>query len=178
MSEVETVVTEQAQTEPAGDATQQNAEERRFTQAELDAAIKDRLARAEKKAQEATAKAKAEAEANALKEQGKYKELHEAAAARVAELEPVKERAERLEAVLAKRWDNEKGNVPDYILPLLEKMPVDERLDYITDNREKWTKSGPPNINAGGNGGKPAARTEAEKNELAAIYGIDPRFIE
>lgn len=174
MSEVETAVQEQAQT-GAGDAARQNAEEKRFTQAELDAIVKDRLERAGKKAADATAKAKADAEAAALAEQGKYKELHDAAAAKVTELEPFRERAERLEASLNKRWEAEKAIVPDYILPLLDKMPVDERLDYITENREKWTKSGPPNINAGAGGRKQGSgKSEDELKAEAQRLGVNP----
>jgi hypothetical protein len=153
-------------------------EEPKFTQADVDRILKERLEREHSKAQKAAEKARADAEAKAMAEQGKYKELAEAAQGKVGELEPYKERAERLEAVLLKRWDTEKPSVPDYILPLLEKMPVDERLDYVTENREKWGgKSGPPNINAGAGTERRGGRTEQEKAELAALYGVKPQFI-
>lgn len=148
----------------------------RFTQADVDRIVKERLERADKKAAEAAIKAKADLEAQALAEQGKFKELHDAAAARVTELEPFKAQAERYEAVLAKRWDAERKDVPDFLQPLLEKMPVDERLDYITENRSKWTKTAAPNLNGAG-GGRGDTRTEGERKALAAKYGVKPEFI-
>ena len=51
--------------------------EKKFSQADLDRIVQERLERAHKKTEEATAKAKSEAEAAALKEQGKFKELAE-----------------------------------------------------------------------------------------------------
>jgi hypothetical protein len=51
--------------------------DKRFTQAELDAIIKDRLAKEKRKAEEKADEARKEAEREALKEQEKYKELYE-----------------------------------------------------------------------------------------------------
>jgi hypothetical protein len=51
--------------------------EKRFTQAELDAIIKDRLAKEKRKADEKADEARKEAERKALEEQGKYKEMYE-----------------------------------------------------------------------------------------------------
>jgi hypothetical protein len=181
MSEVETVVTGEAEVAAASvpEVTDTvKTEEARFTQADIDRIVKERLDREKANAAKQADKAAEAARAKALEEQGKYKELAEAAQGKVGELEPYKERAERLEAVLSKRWDAEKPGVPDYILPLLEKMPVDERLDYVTENREKWGgKSGPPNINAGAGTERRGGRTEQEKAELAALYGVKPQFI-
>lgn len=52
--------------------------EKTFTQAELDAIIKDRLAQAKRKADEKIEAERKEAERKALEEQGKYKEMYEA----------------------------------------------------------------------------------------------------
>jgi hypothetical protein len=51
--------------------------EKTFTQAEVDALIKDRLAREKRKAEEKADEARKEAERKALEEQGKYKEMYE-----------------------------------------------------------------------------------------------------
>lgn len=49
-----------------------------FTQAELEAIVKDRLAREKRKADEKAEEARKEAERKALEDQGKYKEMYEA----------------------------------------------------------------------------------------------------
>lgn len=67
-------------------ATEPVKTEKTFTQAELEAIVKDRLERAQRKAGEAEAKARAEAEAKALAEQGEFKTLAEQRAAEVARL--------------------------------------------------------------------------------------------
>lgn len=69
-------------------------DDKRFTQAELDAIVKDRLERERKKADETAAKTKADAEAAAAKEQGEWKKLAEQHEARVGELEPRVQTAE------------------------------------------------------------------------------------
>ena len=70
--------------------------DRTFTQAEVDAIVKERVGREQRKADEASKKAAAEAEAKALSEQGKYKELYEATAQERDELKPYRDRYEAL----------------------------------------------------------------------------------
>lgn len=67
-------------TDPNGGAGTKTNEggEKTFTQAELEAIVKDRLAREKRKADEKAEQARKDAEAEALKEQGKYKEMYEA----------------------------------------------------------------------------------------------------
>jgi hypothetical protein len=171
MSDVatETEVKEQAQ--GAGDATQQNADKEtpKFTQSEVDRLIGERLQREKAKATEAAEKARKEAEEKALADNAKWQELAETRGKDNEALKAQAERAERLEAALTKRWDAEKSAVPDYILPLLEKMSVDERLDYITDNRAKWEESA-TRTNGGRVAGMPsgnAGRITSEESERA-----------
>lgn len=53
------------------------AHEKKFTQADLDRIVKERLDRERKKSEDAAAKAKADAEQATMKEQGQFKELAE-----------------------------------------------------------------------------------------------------
>lgn len=68
-------------TDPNNGSTQdptQKGADKTFTQAELEAIVKDRLDRAKRKADEKAEEARKEAERTALAEQGKYKEMYEA----------------------------------------------------------------------------------------------------
>lgn len=85
------MTTEQPTTGDAPEAQQAQTSgnnERLFTQAELDAIVRDRLDRERRKSQEMTAKAQQEAAEKALQEQGEYKKLADQLAAKVAVLEP------------------------------------------------------------------------------------------
>lgn len=63
--------------EETTEGSEKNADEKTFTQAELDQIIAERLARKDKQAEDAVKAAEAKAEAERLKEEGKYKELYE-----------------------------------------------------------------------------------------------------
>lgn len=82
-----------------GDSTGPNAgePEKRFTQAELEFQLNERLTRERTKAAEKAAKEKADLDAQALKEQEKFKELADRHEARVKEIEP------QLETLTAER---------------------------------------------------------------------------
>ena len=80
--------------------------ERKFTQAELDAAIKERLERAERKHKEAQDAATKTAAEQAAKEQGRYKELAE-------QWEPKAKRADELEKFVKDMLDAELSDVPE-----------------------------------------------------------------
>jgi hypothetical protein len=85
---------------PGAGESQQKSVETLFTQAQLEAAIKERLDRERKKSEEAAAKAATEAEQKRLADQQEWQKLAEARAQELAALEPVKAQAERYEAAL------------------------------------------------------------------------------
>jgi len=70
------------------------ANEKKFSQADMDRVVKERLEREKKKTEETAAKAKADAEAAALAEQGKYKELAEKSQKEAEAKQAEKEKAE------------------------------------------------------------------------------------
>lgn len=153
---------------PTGDATGQQGgsnaggagnggtgDDKRFTQAELDAIVKDRLDR-ERKASETKAQREREAaEADALKEQSKFKELADQREKQLADLEPFKDKAERYEAALKTHLDAERKSLPAHITALLDKLDVAEQLEWIASNREAIAKQA-------GNDGKASRGTATD----------------
>lgn len=149
-----------------------------FTQADVDRIVQERLQRAEAKAKEAAEKAARDAEAKALAEQGKFKELYEQAQAQAAahEAELQKARLENMRQRVAT-----KVGLPSV---LVDRLAGDTEEAIEADAKALLAalpKPAAPNINSGtGDGGAPQAgvMTEAEKMQLAAIYGVNPKFIQ
>jgi hypothetical protein len=121
--------------------------------------------RAWKAEQEAAAAA---AETAQLEEQGKLQELADNLKAKLEEAKPKVKTAEKYEAVLTQYLEKEREGLPDHILPILDKLPVDEQLSYIAEHREalKPAKAPPPNTNGadGGSGGR-VVETAAQRRE-------------
>lgn len=123
------------QTPNTDDATGKNGgdgdgkDQKTFTQAELDAIVKERLDREKKKQQE-----------KALAEQQRFEELAQQRAQKLAELEPQLEQtnsqAERYKAALEAHLTAQKDPLAEHILTLLEKMDPVDQLEYISTNRE------------------------------------------
>lgn len=176
----------QPTTPPAtGDATGTNGggqgntpPERTFTQAELDAIVTDRLARAtaaESRKRETAEKAAADA---ALADQQKFKELAEQRGERIAELEAQAQQIETLtserdaaHAVIAGLVEDELKLAPAYVADAIsERTPV-AKLDYLRKHRESWTRTNgnpagvPPTPRANGT---PPNREELIDAEIAA----------
>ena len=147
-----------------------------FTQADVDRIIAKRMERAQSKAELDAEKATKVAEAKALAEQGKYQQLYEAAKAEAeqAKAEAAKVHTDALRARIARTvglpesWaDRLRGDDEDAITADAKSMLRD------------MPKPAAPNINAStGNGAAPKAGqpSEQEKTELAAIYGVNPKY--
>lgn len=144
-----------------------------FSQADIDKIIKDRLAEEKKRAAK-------EAEQAKLQQQGEYQKLLEQLQADhevlTADHSSLKERLDKILGNLTKTLEAERKTVPDYVLPLLDKLEPEEQFEYITANRAKWAKPLPPNVNATAQGGQ-RQRSEDERRELAAKYGVKPEFL-
>lgn len=131
-----------------GDA---GGDDKKFTQADVNAIVKERLERERKKAESEAQKLREEAEAEALKKQGDFQKLAEKHEARVKELEAeqatlkaTSEQADKYKAALEKYAEAETKDLPEHIRALLSKMDVAERLEYIAANREALTGAKPP----------------------------------
>jgi len=102
----------------------------------------------EKAEKERKAKAE-EAEAERLKQQGEFKALAEQAQAKVVELEkqladltPASERLAALEAVVNTYLAKEREGLPPHVLTLLDTLPPEKQLEYITVNRQALRPAG------------------------------------
>lgn len=120
---------------------------KKFTQAELDKIIADRLKRQEAKIRKEleTAKKKTEAEeleasqewqTLAQKRQSQIQELEK----RVAELEPLAEKVEKYEAALAGYRDSLLKGVPDHVKELLADKDIADQLTWLSTNATKFRK--------------------------------------
>lgn len=103
--------------------------EKTFTKTEVEARIRERLAREKTKAQES-------AEAAAMEARAQWEDLAKKRQSKIDELTPQSERAERLEAVLGTYVDAEKKGFPEHIVGLLNRMPIEEQLEWISENKE------------------------------------------
>lgn len=182
--------TGEGQQPPTGDATGQQGgnagagnggagDDKKFTQAELDAHIKTRLEQAQRTAEAKAQKDREAAEAESLKEQSKFKELAEQREKQLAELEPVKAKAERYEAALKAHLEVERQNLPAHITALLDKSDPADQLEWIAANRDALIKAEgddkakPPAQkmpNARPNNGKPTAEDDQKAREQSAAH--------
>lgn len=163
-----------AQAQPPESAPDKGAaNERMFSQAELDAIIKDRLDRERGKAEKAAEAAKAEAARKAAEEQGKFKELYEAAQARLAEAEQLAKASElaRLRAEVAHKLE-----LPAPLADRLRGETADELEADAKVLLAAIPKPASPTATdaaAGLNGRQPTPqKTDAEIAEMAARYGV------
>jgi hypothetical protein len=147
--------------------------EKQFSQADVDNIIADRLRREKEKSEKASQKAKETAEAEALAEQDKFKELAEKHGlkitgleadleTRVAELEDTTGKIDRLEVALQALLEAQKEGLPDFILPLLEKMDPVDQLEYLAKNRESLIKS-----DEDGKGVPPSPKPKGDPEKLS-----------
>ena len=124
--------------------------------------------------------AQTKAEEDALKKQGDWQKLHQQEKDRADGLEAHKAKAEKLEAALTKQLTKEREGLPKHVLTLLDKLDPAEQLEYIAENREALgAKPTAPNVNAkdGQTGGGDQKMTDAQRKELAAIYGVKPEYL-
>ena len=99
------------------------AEDKQFTQADLNRLLREQKERDRKAAEKERAALEEAAAAKALAEQGEFKTLAEKRAAQIAELEPFKERAERAEAALTKHVEAQMRGLPKVVRAALELIP-------------------------------------------------------
>lgn len=170
-------------TQPTGDATGINggaafatfATEAEF-QARVDALLKERLERAERKHKDAADAAARKAADDAAKAQGEWQKLAE-------QYEPQAKRAEALEKFIAGMVEAETAAVPEKFKALVPAFddPL-AKLDWLRTARSAgmFAPLRAPNTDAGeGAAGQPARpQTGGLSNqEFAAVYGLNPQFV-
>lgn len=148
---------------------------RTFTQAELDAAIKDRLDRAERKHRETQDAAARKAADDAARAQGEWQKLAE-------QYEPKAKRADALEAFIAALLEDELNSVPEKMKGLVPAFDEPLRkLEWVRSAKAAGVLVTPvaPQTDAGEGRSQPgvAKLSEAEKRERAARLGVDWRYL-
>lgn len=168
-TEAATPTTEQA----TPDATGQS--ERMFKQSEVEALIRERIAKANGKADEAARKATAEAERKAAEEQGKFQELYQRT---LTELETERTRRRVTELTMLKRDIGSKFGLPAALVDRLQ----GEDEDAITADAKALVQALPkaaaPNINSAATTPLSAksALPDDVMREKATRYGVSPEL--
>lgn len=138
--------------------------------------------KADQEAAAAKAKKDAEAaEAKRLTENNEFKTLAEQRAAKIAELEQAAGRVGTLEAAVKAVYDSRLKALPEAARKAVEGLPglsVEQRLSWLAENEGLFTtKQGPPNINGTDQSAAQTQLDEAQAAEIAAIYGVNPKYI-
>lgn len=177
----ETVIDTPAQGDAApieptgGDAGEQP--QRTFTQAEVDALIKDRLDRAAKKSEEQQRRAQEEAQRRAAEQQGEYKSLYEKVQ---AELEQTRNEAKAATVAATRRLVAQRLGLSDKVAERLVGETEEELMadaEALLGELPKPQKPPAPNINAAnGDGRVPTPQTDKlgglTPQEFAARYNL------
>lgn len=154
-----------------------NAEtpEAKFTQADLDRILGERLAKEKQRTEAAAQKAREEAERKAAEEQGKFQELYQGT---LAQLEKLAAEKRALEAAAMRREVAAKVNLPAALVDRLQGETADELEADAKALLAALPKPAAPNINAGSPAGVPPAgvMSEEERKLRAAALGVDWRY--
>ena len=155
----------------------------KFSQAQLDAIVKDRLDREREKGQREAEKAKREAEEAAATKNGEFQKLAEqrqeritALEGEVAGLKAVTDERDRYKAALESHLATQRQGLPKHVLELLDEMPVDKQLAWIAKNHDQIAGTGNGRVPSTprANGHPPAKADEAY--ERLRTSGSFPRF--
>lgn len=109
----------------------------RFSQADVDRIVKDRLERERFAREKANNKAMQDAEESWQAEGEGLKARLAEQEQRLRQLEPLGERAEKLSGALKALLEQEKKNLPKTLLPLLDRLDELEQLNYLSQHRHE-----------------------------------------
>lgn len=178
---METVVTDVTdapqtviETAPAP-ATAETTETAKFTQADLDRILGERLAKEKVRTAEAAERAKKEAERLSAEEAGRFQELYKAT---LTDLETERNTRRALEAAALRREVAAKVNLPAALVDRLKGETPEELEMDAKQLLAALPKPAAPNINAGSPAGVPPAgvMSEEERKLRAAALGVDWRY--
>jgi hypothetical protein len=152
-------------------------------QAEVDRILKDRLERAETKAQEKARKAAEQAEAEAAARNGEWKDLAEKRGASLSALETEKatlaEQSDAQKATLARyekalkmHVEAQSADVPEGVKTLLGKLDPVEQLEWLAANRETLMQQKRQGVPAtpGADVSMDETQREAARKEFGRLY--------
>lgn len=134
--------TDPAPSEQAG----QKDDEKKFSQADLDRYVTERLNRDRERRAAEQKKADEAAEEKRLQEQAEFQKLAETRAEKIVELEakvsgfePIQTERDEAMAVIQKIVDAELEHAPDYVKDAISERSAIKQLEYLTEHRDKWT---------------------------------------
>ena len=164
--------TEEQEQTPAPEAETEtqpetNAEVKQFTQAQLDAILTDRLARAKKQREEAEAKTKQLAEAEALKQNAEWQKLAEQREAELAKLQAKIQENELLEL---KRQVAKEFELPEALASRLQGEDLDAlKADAAALSQEIPKQKPQPKISIMNPGSTATGETRDERNRRLGL---------
>lgn len=180
---------QQPQDQQPGDATGTNGgnaegqqDERRFSQADVDRLITERLERERRRSEQERERAEAAAEERRLAEQQEFQRLAEQRGERIVELET---RVQQIESLTQERDDalsvvrtlveQELSAAPDYVRDAIaDRNPV-AQLQYLNQHRDKWSKNLPMGARETGKASQPREMTKEDlKNKYLKQAGRLP----
>ena len=158
--------------------TTETTDDRRFTQADLDRLVDARLT-------EEPRKRTKQAEAEKLAAAGEYQKLADEYKAQAdgaaVELEALRaqlaEMTTAVEATYRARIDALPKDAQKAVKSLPDGLSLAQRLAWLDANATLFTRPAPPNINATAQGTGDAGLTDDEAVELAAIYGVQAKYL-
>lgn len=127
------------------------ADEKRFTQAELEQQIKERLSRQQRQFEAQQKEVQATLEAKQLEEQAEWQKLANRRADEIKELKPRAGLAESYEKAVKSLLDVQTRDLPVSIQMLLEKLTLVDQVDWLAANAgtlKTPTATGTMNTNA------------------------------
>jgi len=110
-----------------------------------------------------------------LKEQGKYKELADQRAQKLAELQPKADQLDSYEVTLKSVLEAEIAQLPEEFQDVVpESLSTKDKLDWLAKNKSKFMKADPFDIGAGKRGVKPEKKAELtpEEKQVARNFGM------
>lgn len=125
-----------------------DAGERKFTQADLERELGQRLQREKEKAARAAEQARKEATEKALKEQGEWQKLADDRAGEIARLEAeaarlptLQEQADRYKAALEKHLEAQRKALPKYAIELLDHLDPVDQLAWLARHGDELARA-------------------------------------
>lgn len=159
-----------------------SAEERRFTQAEVNALIERRLQREREKLEQAAQRERDEQAARKLEEQQQFQQLAEQLKRQLeaihneseqlrASLETEQSRATRYAEALAAQVAAQRKALPEHLHSLLDRLDPLEQLQWLTDNADKLRPSAvPPQTPKPDRQAAAAANQDEARKSQARLY--------
>lgn len=160
-------------------APDKGGEDARFTQAQVDAIVKDRVAREREKTAKAAETARAEAERKAAEEQGKFRELYEQTK---AEAEAAKAEAEQARREAMRDRIGRKHGLPEALISRLagnDEAEIEADAQLLSAALPRQQVAG-TDAGRGVSSAKPATpiyQRYGGKDEFAARLGLNPKFL-